>query len=83
MGVSTPVGVPLILLQRKHPSRITHWKGNLRSIEVALEFTKGRLSRGSEVQRLASARHSPDQLIPFHHSLTPLVSYPRVGISGF
>ena len=25
--VSMPVGVPLILPQRKHPSRIAHWKG--------------------------------------------------------
>ena len=27
-GVSTPVGVSLILPQRKRPSRIAHWKGN-------------------------------------------------------
>ena len=27
-GVSTLVRVPLILPQRKHPSRIAHWKGN-------------------------------------------------------
>ena len=28
IGVSTPVRVPLILPQRKRPSRIAHWKGN-------------------------------------------------------
>ena len=27
-GVSTLVGVPLILPQRKHPSWIPHWKGD-------------------------------------------------------
>ena len=27
-GVSMPVRVPLILPQRKRPSRIAHWKGN-------------------------------------------------------
>ena len=54
-GVSMPVRVPLILLQRKRLSRIAHWEGNLRSIKVTLEFMKGRLSGGSEVQGLASA----------------------------
>ena len=78
-----PVGVPLILPQGKHLSWIAHWKGNIKSIKVALLFTKGRLPGGSGVPKLASAPHSPDQLILFHHSLAPLVSYPKVGIFGF
>ena len=32
MGVSTPVGVPLILPQGKRPSRIAHWKSNVEKV---------------------------------------------------
>ena len=31
----------------------------------------------------ASSQHTPDQLIPLHISLTPLVSCPRVGTFGY
>ena len=41
-----------------------------------------RLSGGSEAPRIASSWHTPNQLIPLHVSLTPLVSCPKVGTFG-
>ena len=83
-GVSMLAGVPLILPQRKRPSRITHWRGNEEIVFKGGTVVHGRKAfRGSEVPRIASSRHTPDQLILFHHSLTPLVSYPKVGIFGY
>ena len=44
-----------------------------------------RLSGGSEAPRFlfASSRHTLDQLIPLHISLTPLISCPKVGTFGY
>ena len=42
-----------------------------------------RLSRGSEALRFASSRHTPNQLIPLHVSLSPLISCPKVGTFGY
>ena len=39
---------------------------------------------GSEAPRFfASPQHTPDQLIPLHISLTPLISCPKVGTFGY
>ena len=45
-GVSTPVGVLLILPQRKHLSRIAHWKGNVKKYKGGTVVHKKKAFRG-------------------------------------
>ena len=81
-GVSTPVRVPLILHHRKWPSQTAHEKG-LKNYRKGGTVVHGkRVFRGSEAPRTASSRHTPDQCILLHVSLTPLVTCPKVGTFG-
>ena len=61
--------------QRKHPPPGAHWEGNT-VIGVALKFTGVWGSWGSEVPRLTSLLHLPDQPNPLLDSLTPMLRIP-------
>ena len=55
MGVLMLVKVPLILPQRKHPSRIAHWKGNREMVKGGTVVHRRKAFQGSEVPRTASS----------------------------
>ena len=74
-GLNTGWSTPLISPQRKRPPPGAHWEGNT-VIGVALKFTGVWGSWGSEVPRLTSLLHLPDQPNPLLDSLTPMLHIP-------
>ena len=82
-GVSMPVGVPLILPQRKRPSRTAHETVWIVKGGTVVHRREGFLGGLKHRGLFASSRHTPDQLIPLHISLTPLVLCPKVGTFGY
>ena len=82
VGVSMPVRAPLILHHRKWPSRTAHKKGLKNYRKDGTVVHGKRVFRESEAPRLALSRHTPDQRLPLHVSLTPLVTCPKVGTFG-
>ena len=77
-----PVGVPVILHQRKRSSQTTHEKGLKNDRKGGTVVHGKRAFQGSEAVRITSSQHTPNQRIPLHVSLTPLVTCPKVETFG-